>query len=430
MEVATISGATPRAEEQQDHQAGQAGGDRALADHAGDGCLDEHALIEQEVDAQALGHPGQDGWQQFPDAAHDGQRRGIAAGEDGKQHRVPAVAADQVGLGAEPIVHEADVANVDHRPVLVADRNVVQLLQELGAAVDADVVLDRPHLGRARGDDGVLRQGGIEHVLRRQAARVERVRVDVDVHHPVLAAVGDGHRRALHGHELRADEVVAEIADLLFGQLVASQAEHEHRHVGGVVLQDQRRRGAGGQRPGDGLAQRRDLRDRRVDVGARLEEQLDHAGAANRLRFQVLDVADRRGQRPLHDRRDPVLHLVRRERAVVPDHADDRDVDLRKDVHRHRHDRQPAEDGDQQGEDDEGVGTAEGKADDPHLVSVGEATGAPRVDGGNWRENRSIGGRPCGGVRRHAHPHTRRSLTARRTSRSRARTRSPVDAGP
>ena len=46
-------GRAPRAEEQQDHQRGEAGRDRALAQHAGDRLLDEHRLIEQLVDLHA-----------------------------------------------------------------------------------------------------------------------------------------------------------------------------------------------------------------------------------------------------------------------------------------------------------------------------------------------------------------------------------------
>ena len=44
---------TPRAEKQQDHQRGQPGGDRALAQHARHRCGDEHRLVEQLVDLEA-----------------------------------------------------------------------------------------------------------------------------------------------------------------------------------------------------------------------------------------------------------------------------------------------------------------------------------------------------------------------------------------
>jgi hypothetical protein len=173
-------------------------------------------------------------------------------------------------------------------------------------------------------------------------------------------------RRALHGDELRPDEAVAEIANLLLGELVAPEAEHDDRHVGRVVLQDERRRNAGRQRPDQGLTDRRHLRNGRVDVGARLEVELDDAVAADRLRLQVLDTADRRRHRPLDNGRDAILHLRRRQPAVAPDHADDGDIDRREDVGRHRHDGQQAQYGDQQRDHHERISPAKGESDNPH----------------------------------------------------------------
>ena len=45
-----------------------------------------------------------------------------------------------------------------------------------------------------------------------------------DVHDAHLAAVGQRDRRALDRDELRADEVVAQVIELLLGQLIAAQA--------------------------------------------------------------------------------------------------------------------------------------------------------------------------------------------------------------
>ena len=75
-------GAPPGAEEQQDHQSSEARGDRAFTNHAGDRSLDEDALIEQKVHAQALGHAGHDLRHQLANAAHDRQRRRVAAGQN------------------------------------------------------------------------------------------------------------------------------------------------------------------------------------------------------------------------------------------------------------------------------------------------------------------------------------------------------------
>ena len=55
----------------------------------------------------------------------------------------------------------------------------------------------------------------------------------------------------------------------------------------------------GGSCRSDALRDGGDLGDRRFDLRARLEEHLDHRDAAQRLRLDVLDVVDRRGQRAL-----------------------------------------------------------------------------------------------------------------------------------
>ena len=49
------------------------------------------------------------------------------------------------------------------------------------------------------------------------------------------------------------------------------------------------------------------------------------------------------------------------ERPLIdPEHADDRDVDVGEDIHRHGDDGGAAEDGDQDSHHDEGIGAAEG----------------------------------------------------------------------
>src|SRR4029077_20899433 len=103
------------------------------------------------------------------------------------------------------------------------------------------------------------------------------------------------------------------------------------------------------------------------DVHVLLEEDLDHAVAAQRLRFDVLDVADLRGQVALIEVDDPPGHVVRRKPVVGPDHADDRDVDVGEDVDRGAPRGEHAEDGDEQGEDDKGVGPPQGDLYDPHV---------------------------------------------------------------
>ena len=69
---------------------------------------------------------------------------------------------------------------------------VVQLLELERRAVGLDLVLEGPDLGRARGQDQVLRRDGVDHVGRREPLRLQRRQIEIDLHLPLLAAVGVG----------------------------------------------------------------------------------------------------------------------------------------------------------------------------------------------------------------------------------------------
>ena len=74
------------------------------------------------------------------------------------------------------------------------------------------------------------------------------------------------------------------------------------------------------------------------------------------------------GQHALVDEDDARFDLVGGHAGVLPDDADDRDVDLREDVRGHAVDADRAEDGDQQRHHDERVGARQGQSYDPHEV--------------------------------------------------------------
>jgi hypothetical protein len=97
-----------------------------------------------------------------------------------------------------------------------------------------------------------------------------------------------------------------------------------------------------------------------------MEEDLGDRHAVERLALDVLDSVDRRREGALEVAREALLHLVGRQAAVLPDHRDDRDIDLRQDVGGHLQDRIDPADDDEHRHDDERVGAPEGEADDPH----------------------------------------------------------------
>ncbi len=99
--------------------------------------------------------------------------------------------------------------------------------------------------------------------------------------------------------------------------------------------------------------------DSRRNVRARMKEDFDHANPEHGLRFDMLDVVDRRGHRTLAIRDDAPFHFLGGHAVVLPDHARDRDVNLRQDVGGHPEDRHDAEQRNQNRHDDECVWKAE-----------------------------------------------------------------------
>ena len=276
------------------------------------------------------------------------------------------VTPDEVRLRTEPVVDEGDVLHMDHGSIHVPNGDIVQVIEDLRAAVDRDVVFAHPDFRRACGQDDVLSEDRIGDVLRRQSPRVESVGVDVNVHHAHLAAIGQRDGCALDGDELGADEAVAQVVELLFRQLIAAQARQEDGNAGGVVLENLWWKDSGGQRPHDLLCLGVHLRDGRLDRHIGMEVQPRDGHSTERHGFDVLDPVHGRGEGPLTDSDDSTLHFGRGQPGVVPDDGDDRNVDGGEDVHGHGRDGHDAQDGDQQGEDDERVGAAKGEPDDPH----------------------------------------------------------------
>jgi hypothetical protein len=171
------------------------------------------------------------------------------------------------------------------------------------------------------------------------------------------------------GRELRAHEAVAEVVERLLRQRVARQPELQDRHRRRVVGDDVRRQRAGRQDAQDRCRIRRGLGDRAIDVGARVKEDLDDRDAVQRLRFDVLDVLDIGCERAFIVRGDALRHVLCGESVVGPDDAHHRNVDVRKDIRRRSHDRERADQEQQEREDNEGIGPAKGQSDDPHKSS-------------------------------------------------------------
>src|SRR3546814_550441 len=175
-------------------------------------------------------------------------------------------------------------------------------------------------------------------------------------------------------------------SDVCSSDLLTGQRELDDRHRRGVVVEDQRRRGAGRERLEDRLRDRRHLRVGGGDVDAGLEENLDDAEADQRGRFDVLDVVDRRCQHALIWGRDARRHLIGRQAGVLPGHRDHRDLDRREDVGRRAQVRERSDDQDQQRQDDERVRPGE-RDSDKALHGVSRGSGGRPVCGAVFSEN-------------------------------------------
>ena len=100
---------------------------------------------------------------------------------------------------------------------------------------------------------------------------------------------------------------VVELADR---QRAAAQGQLQDRHIRGVILLDERRIDARGHGAEDGLHHGGDLRDGLADRSSRLEVDFLDCQTRQRLRLDVLDVRDHRGDHRLADAYDPPLHLL------------------------------------------------------------------------------------------------------------------------
>ncbi len=360
-------GRAPAAEEYQNHHADEQGRQRRLANDAEYGRLDENRLIADGMQIEARRQRRLDARQQRFDPVNDVERRGRSRLEYRHQHRARAVDAHEVGLRRRAFMHVADVAHEDDRVVDLLDRQIVDSLQHDRAGVERHVPVELADLGVAGRQNQVLRPHGVEHVVGGNAMGLHALLVEIDLHLQNLAAIGRGNGGAGDGRELRANEILAEIEQLHLRQLFAGKCELQDRHARGVVAQHVGRGDARRQQLEHGLRSGGHLRQGLGDIDVLLKENLDHAVAGERLRFDVLDIGDLGGQVAFVIIDDAARHVVGRQTIISPHHADDRNIDVGKDVGWRGNRRAHAENGDDDGQHDEGVGASERGEDDPHV---------------------------------------------------------------
>ncbi len=252
-------------------------------------------------------------------------------------------------------MHERNVVQVDNGAVGFLHRKVVDPVEQRWAGIQRDVPVELADLGVAGRKNEILGRDGVDHVVGGDAVRLHGLLVEIDLGLQDFAAVGRRNRGAGDGRELRPDEILPEIEQFHFRQLLARQRQLQDGNRGGVVAQHIGRCDAGGQKLEHGLRSGRDLCQRGRDIDALLKEDFDDAVAGQRLRFDMFDVADLCGQRPFIVINDTARHIVGQQAVIGPDDADHRYIDIGKDVSRCSYGGEAAENRDQEGQNHKGI---------------------------------------------------------------------------
>ena len=122
------------------------------------------------------------------------------------------------------------------------DRQIVQALDGVGGVVELHHILIGADLDVAGGNDLVLVGEGVLHVGGREAVRLHRLGIEIDLDLSRLAAIRRRERRRRAPRPgAGAAKFWAQVEHLLFRQGLGGQRQLQHRHGRGVVVEDQRR---------------------------------------------------------------------------------------------------------------------------------------------------------------------------------------------
>src|SRR5712692_1332383 len=223
-------GAFPVSEEEQNHHSREAGGDDCLSNDTLDGSAHVERLIEESRDVQAFGNRAFVVLQHLLDAVDDVDGGSSAGLVDAHEHAALTVRQNDIGLRGKPVAHVSDVLHVNRRAVHGVDREIVEFLDGLRAAIHLHVVLEGAELRRSRGENQVLRVDRVYDINGGKPLGLECRGIDINADDALLAAVGERRGGTRHGRELRTDKIVAVIEELLLAHRVAGQADLNNRH--------------------------------------------------------------------------------------------------------------------------------------------------------------------------------------------------------
>src|SRR5262249_14663119 len=133
-------GAAPTAQEQQDHQRGEAGSDHRLFDHALYRRAHEDRLIEHHLQTDAWRQGRSYRFERGLDTAHDVDGGGVTALQHGQQYARLTVLRDEVGLHGMALMDEGHVTHSYDRAVDRFNRQVIEIFDDIRLLVRQDVI--------------------------------------------------------------------------------------------------------------------------------------------------------------------------------------------------------------------------------------------------------------------------------------------------
>ena len=212
-------------EEKQDHACGQKSSSQGFHHHAPNRRAHEKRLIEERSDFHFRRKRLRRTLSHALHAFDDRDGRSAAHLQHRHQGATLAIHVHDVGLRREAVPNVGHVAHIDGRAIDGLDREFVQFRDGLRIAVHLDLVFQRTDLSRAGGENQILRAERIHDVVGRKAVGLQSRQVEVHLDLAYFATVGIGRRGARNGRQLRAQEVIAQIEELLLRQRLAAQAQ-------------------------------------------------------------------------------------------------------------------------------------------------------------------------------------------------------------
>ncbi len=192
--------AAPTAQKQQDHHARERGSDERFAYDSLRWMRARTWIDRPRADHfEIRGKVGEDLGKRGLHGIDDGEGGSFAVSGNGDQNAARAIGANDVVLDLKAVMNLGHVFHVNGRAVYCLDGQIIQIVQDDGTAVDANLIFGAGEFRGAGGKNQVLQVQGVRDIERRKLLGIELI--EVEVHHDgaLFSAERIGNRSALHG---------------------------------------------------------------------------------------------------------------------------------------------------------------------------------------------------------------------------------------